>query len=216
MGKTRQGSGKLLRSSSGYTYSNNNLAHTNSFFNGNHSNYLGYISTWGNNPNMTNSNFGNLIKASNQKDSNNNRNNKSTKGPIIGKIIKNYKNNDLNCIFNMNLINPISPLNNIQDYFKNMYKIEYNSDYRPPKNKNKKENCNNAKRRKDREIKTKTNDDITQSKNTMTKTTETKTKKDNYSIDNLRYFNDCPEEIHYYIISSIQNGKNMISNLNKK
>ena len=34
--------------------------------------------------------------------------------------------------------------------------------------------------------------------------------------DNLRYFNDCPEEIHYYIISSIQNGKNMISNLNKK
>ena len=216
MGRTRQTSGKLLRSSSGYTYSNNNFAQTNSFFGGNNSNYLGYISTWGNSPNLTNCNFGNLMKASNQKDSNNNRNNKSNKGPIIGKIIKNYKNNDLNCIFNMNLIHPISPLNNIQDYFKNMYKIEYNNDYRVSKNKNKKDNCNNVKRHKRREIKTKYTDDITQSKNTMTKTSESKTKKENYSIDNLKYFNDSPEEIHYYIISSIQNAKNMVSNLSQK
>ena len=68
--KTRHASDtKLLRSSSGYSYINN-MAQTNSFFNGNHSNNLGYISTWGNSPEMTNINF----KSPNKKNSNNNNN----------------------------------------------------------------------------------------------------------------------------------------------
>ena len=219
---------KLLRSSSGYSYINN-MAQTNSFFNGNHSNNLGYISTWGNSPDMTNINYKSPNKKNN---SNNNSNkNKNNKEPIIGKIIKNYKNNDLNCIFNMNLIPPISPLNNIQDYFKNLYKIEYNSDYRIHKNKNnsniKKENHNKKRAHKERvrdgdkdrekEIKTKSNnEDYSQSKNTMTKSNESKIKKEKYSIENNKYYNDSPEEIHFYLINSIQNSKNMICNLNKK
>ena len=219
---------KLLRSSSGYSYINN-MAQTNSFFNGNHSNNLGYISTWGNSPDMTNINYKSPNKKNN---SNNNSNkNKNNKEPIIGKIIKNYKNNDLNCIFNMNLIPPISPLNNIQDYFKNLYKIEYNSDYRIHKNKNnsniKKENHNKKRAHKERvrdgdkdrekEIKTKSNnEDYSQSKNTMTKSNESKIKKEKYSIENNKYCNDSPEEIHFYLINSIQNSKNRICNLNKK
>ena len=229
MAKARHASDtKLLRSSSGYSYINN-MAQTNSFLNGNHSNNLGYLSTWGNSPDMTNINYKSPNKKNN---SNNNSNkNKNNKEPMIGKIIKNYKNNDLNCIFNMNLIPPISPLNNIQDYFKNLYKIEYNSDYRIPKNKNnsniKKENHNKKRAHKERvrdgdkdrekEIKTKSNnDDYSQSKNTMTKSNESKIKKEKCSIENNKYCNDSPEEIHFYLINSIQNGKNMICNLNKK
>ena len=227
MAKTRHASDtKLLRSSSGYSYINN-MAQTNSFFNGNHSNNLGYISTWGNSPEITNINF----KSPNKKNSNNNNNknkkNKNNKEPMVGKIIKNYKNNDLNCIFNMNLIPPISPINNIQDYFKNLYKIEYNSDYRIQKDKNnnniKKENHHiksshkERERDRDREVKTKSNnDDYSQSKNTMTKTNESKFKREKDSIENSKYSNDSPEEIHFYLITSIQNGKNMYCNLNKK
>ena len=216
---------KLLRSSSGYSYINN-MAQTNSFFSGNHSNNLGYISTWGNSPEMTNTNF----KSPNKKKTNyidKNKKNKNNKEPVIGKIIKNYNNNDLNCIFNMNVIPPNSPINNIQDYFKNLYKIEYNSDYRIQKNKNnnniKKDNHNQKEshkekdRDRDREIKTKSNnEDYSQSKNTMTKTNESKFRKEKDSIESNKFFNDSPEEIHFYIITSIQNGKNMINNLNKK
>ena len=224
---------KLLRSSSGYTYSNNtNLAQTNSFFNGNHSNQLGYISTWGNNPEWNNQNMGNILKISNQKpnnnknknNNNNNQNNqksKNNKGPFIGKIIKNYKNNDLNCIFNMNVIPPsVSPINNIQDYFKNLYKIEY-SDNRCKKMNNdnkRKENEKNNQKDKDKEVRAKVNhDDYSQSKNTMTKTSDiSKIKREKESIDAPKFYSDCPEEIHYYIISSIQNGKNMENNMNQK
>jgi hypothetical protein len=88
---------KLFRSSSGYSYINNNLFYTNSFFNGFNGdipNHLNYIPTWGNSPDFANNN-GNC-----------NSKQKNNKAPIIGKIIKNYKNNDLNCIFNMNLIPP--------------------------------------------------------------------------------------------------------------
>ena len=220
---------KLLRSSSGYSYINN-MAQTNSYFNGNQSNNLGYISTWGNSPEMTNI----IYKSPNKKNNNNNSNSKNkkrknNKEPMVGKIIKNYKNNDLNCIFNMNVIPPISPINNIQDYFKNLYKIEYNSDYRIKKDRNnskiKKDNHNikrshkerDMDRDRDREIKTKSNnDDYSQSKNTMTKTNESKFKKEKDSIENSKYSKDSPEEIHFYVITSIQNGKNMISNLNRK
>ena len=228
MAKTRHASDtKLLRSSSVYSYINN-MAKTNSFFNGNHSNNLGYISTWGNSPEMTNINY----KSPNKKNNGSNKKkNKTNKEPVIGKIIKNYKNNDLNCIFNMNLIPPISPINNIQDYFKNLYKIEYNSDYRVQKNKNnsniKKYNHNIKRSHKEsdmdrdkdgeKEIKTKSNnDDYSQSKNTMTKTNESKFRKEKDSIENHKYCNDSPEEIHFYVITSIQNGKNMICHLNKK
>ena len=167
-----------------------------------------------------------MVKTTTKKNSYNKNKNKknSSKGPLIGKIIKNYKNNDLNCIFNMNLIPPVSPINNIQDYFKNLYKIEYNSEYRVHKNKNsgeyKKENHNNLKRNKDKDKETKTksnNDDYSQSKITMTKTNESKLKKEKDSIDNMKYcISDTPEEIHFYIINSVQNGKNMILKLNKK
>lgn len=228
--RTRHASdSKLLRSSSGYSYGNgNNLAQTNSFFNANHSNQLGYIPTWGNNQDWTNNNFGNIIKIStHNKSSTTNHNNskqksknKSSKGPIIGKIIKNYKNNDLNCIFNMNLIPPVSPINNIQDYYKNLYKVEYSDNRNKKSNYENKKNTNNKKEetKDNKDTKTKaSHDEFTQSKNTMTKTSEySKIKKEKDSIDNIRYVNDCPEEIHFFIISSIQSGKNMEINLNKK
>ena len=229
---------KLLRSSSGYSSINHDLAQTNSFLNNNHSNHLGYIPTCGNNNlEWTNTNLGNIVKLSNQKKSNNSKQkNKANKGPIIGKIIKNYKNNDLKCIFNMNLMQPVTPLNNIQEYFKNLYKLEYNSDNKVKKinKKNKKEKDNNEhkekqkknekekNKQKDKEkdkeiIRTKNNDVYNESKNTMTKTTDiSKIKKEKDSIDNQKYYNDSPEEIHFYFISSIQNGKNMVYNLTKK
>ena len=222
----------MLRSSSGYSSINHNLAQTNSFFNNNHSNQLGYISTWGNNNlEWTNTNLGNIVKLSNQKKSNNSKQkNKSNKGPIIGKIIKNYKNNDLKCIFNMNLMPPVTPINNIQEYFKNLYKVEYNNDNKVKKTnkKNKKEKDSNEHKEKQEKnekeknkekeiIRTKNNDDYNQSKNTMTKTNDiSKIKKEKDSIDNQKYYNDSPEEIHFYVISSIQNGKNMEYNLIKK
>ena len=49
------------------------MAKTNSFFNGNHSNNLGYISNCGNNPDWTNINFRNVTRISNQKNSYNNK-----------------------------------------------------------------------------------------------------------------------------------------------
>ena len=228
--RTRHASdSKLLRSNSGYSYgNNNNLAQTNSFFNANHSNQVGYISTWGNNQDRTNNNLGNIIKISTQKKSNNtNHNNskqknrnKSSKGPIIGKIIKNFKNNDLNCIFNMNLIPPVSPINNIQDYYKNLYKVEYSDNRNKRNNYEHKKNINNKKEetKDNKDTKTKgSHEDFTQSKNTMTKTSDySKIKKERDSIDNLRNENDCPEEIHFFYIYSIQAGKNMEINLNKK
>ena len=158
---------KLFRSSSGYSYINNNLFYTNSFFNGDIPNQINnYLPTWNNNQE-------------------NNSKIKNSKGPIIGKIVKNYKNNDLNCIFNMNLIPPLSQVNNIQDYFKNLYKVEYNG----------KKFEKNGKKEKESE----TND----AKNLRDK--KNKEEKD-FSV----------EEIHYYYINMIQNGKNMEKKLNKK
>ena len=200
---------KLLRSSSGYSHVSN-LAQTNSFFSGKGYNQLGYISTYGNNPDLTN-NFANIIKITNQKISNNKQKSKNNKGPIIGKIIKNYKNNDLNCIFNMNLIPPSTHINNIQDYFKHLYKIEY-SDNRCKKINNNKKSSLIIEDKEKEKIKT-NNDDYTHSKNTMTKTNDiSRIKKEKESID----YNDSPEEIHFYVISSIQNSKTMENNLMKK
>ena len=140
---------KLFRSSSGYSYINNNLFYTNSFFNGfngDNPNQLNYLPTWGNNPDTTNSNVNtNENNNNNNNNKTNNSKQKNNKAPIIGKIIKNYKNNDLNCIFNMNLIPPVTSVNNIQDYFKNLYKVEYNSD-----SKNKKHE-KNLKKEKDKD-----------------------------------------------------------------
>ena len=202
---------KLLRSSSGYSYINNHLAQTNSFFNGNNLNQLnqlGYISTWGNNPNVGNNKFSNII-INNKKKNNNRQKNKNNKSPIIGKIIKNYKNNDLNCIFNMNLIQPTSQINN-QDYFKYFNKNEYETRNKKRKNKNKKESHFNEDKQKEENIKI-NNDEFSNSKNTMTKTSEISRNKKYNNI-----YNDSPEEIHFYIISYIQNGKKMEKNLVKK
>ena len=215
---------KLLRSSSGYSHINSKISQTNSFFSGNN-NKMGYVSTCGNNPDWTTKNFTNIMKGSSKKNTNskhnnnNNHNNKYSKSPVIGKIIKNYKNNDLKCIFNMNLIPPVSPINNIQEYFKNLYKVEYNNDYKIKKikNKNRKERESTGEKNKEKDEKKTNNDDYTNSKNTMTKTNDiSKIKKDKDSINIIKYCNDTPEEIHFYIISYIQNGKNMEYNLNKK
>ena len=142
---------KLLRSSSGYSHINSKISQTNSFFSGNN-NKMGYVSTCGNNPDWTTKNFANIMKGSSKKNTNSkhNNNNKYSKSPVIGKIIKNYKNNDLKCIFNMNLMQPVTPLNNIQQYFKNLYKLEYNSDNKVKKinKKNKKEKDNNEHKEK--------------------------------------------------------------------
>ena len=208
---------KLLRSSSGYSPINTNLAQTNSFFNGNGPNQLGYISTYGNNPDLTNNNISNMIRISNQKKNNNNiKHINNNKGPIIGKIIKTYKNNDLNCIFNINLIPPATHINDIQDYFKNLYKNEYSDNRYKKFNNHKKRSLVNEDKEKEKEEKI-NNDDYSHSKNTMTKTNDiSRIKKEKDSIDNVKYYNDSPEEIHFYVISSIQNGKNMENNLVKK
>ena len=130
----------------------------------------------------------------------------------------------------MNLMPPVTPLSNIQDYFKHLYKIEYNSESKENRakktnRKNKKDNDNNNEYRgkeekgrdKDRDLRTKNNDDYSQSKNTMTKTNDiSKIKREKDSIDNQKYCSDSPEEIHFYVITSIQNGKNMECNLIRK
>ena len=161
---------KLFRSMSGYSYVNNNLFYTNSFFNGDNNQITNnnYIPTWSNNPEHNNK-----IK--------------NNKGPIIGKIVKNYKNNDLNCIFNMNLIPPMSPVNNIQDYFKNLYKVEYNGKKFEKSAKKEKEKDNDINDLKDLKDKKNKDEKI-------------------FSV----------EEIHYYYINMIQNGKKMEKKLMKK
>ena len=189
---------KLFRSSSGYSYINNNLFYTNSFFNGlniDNPNQVNYIPTWGNSPEYSNNNNIN----------DNNRNSKkNNKGQIIGKIIKNYKNNDLNCIFNMNLIPPITPVNNIQDYFKNLYKVEYNNE-----TKNKKHEKNNKKEKENEGINLKIiNED--NKKGLNNKTDEIK------NINDKNIFEETVEEIHYYYVYMVQNGKNLEKKLIKK
>ena len=221
---------KLLKSSSGcsnmnskYNYSSH-LTQTNSFFKVNNTNLnkigLGYISTYGsNNTDWTNSNLGNAVILSGKKNNKNNGSkykNVNNKNNVIGKIIKNFKKNDLNCIFNVNLIPPVTSFNNIQDYFNNLYKIEYNSE-----NLNKNKDVKNSKRRnrnkekEDKGLKIRNHDDYSNNNNTITKTNEdlSKNKKDNKF---QKFCNDSPEEIHFYIISSIQNGNNMECHLIKK
>ena len=196
---------KLFRSSSGYSYINNNLFYTNSFFNGFNNdipNQINYLPTWGNNPDNTNSN---LHTNENNKNNNNNSKQKNNKNPIIGKIIKNYKNNDLNCIFNMNLIPAMTSVNNIQDYFKNLYKVEYNGDIRKKHEKNlKKEN--------------KENEGIN-----LKIINEENKKVGNNKMDEIKnnsinkdFFEESVEEIHYYYVFMIQNGKNLEKKLIKK
>ena len=184
---------KLFRSSSGYSYINNNLFYTNSFFNGFNGdipNQINYIPTWGNSPDFSNNN-GNF-----------NSKQKSNKGPIVGKIIKNYKNNDLNCIFNMNLIPP-SSVNNIQDYFKNLYKVEYSND-----NRNKKHEKNIKKEKENN------NDGIN------LKIINEENKKINGNkvndIKNKKNWEESVEEIHYYYVHMIQSGKKLEKKLFKK
>ena len=184
---------KLFRSSSGYSYINNNLFYTNSFFNGFNGdipNQINYIPTWGNSPDFSNNN-GNF-----------NSKQKNTKGPIVGKIIKNYKNNDLNCIFNMNLIPP-SSVNNIQDYFKNLYKVEYNNDNR---NKKHEKNIKKEKENNNEGINLKIiNED--NKKINANKVNEIKNKKN---------WEESVEEIHYYYVHMIQSGKKLEKKLFKK
>ena len=202
---------KLFRSSSGYSYINNNLIYTNSFFNGLNGdipNQLNYLPTWGNNPEYTNSNI-NTNENNNNNNKNNNSKQKSNKAPIIGKIIKNYKNNDLNCIFNMNLIPPVTSVNNIQDYFKNLYKVEYNGDTR-----NKKHD-KNIKKERDKENEGTNlkiiNEEQKKIGNNKVNINEIK---DNNNIKN--FCEESVEEIHFYYIFMIQNGKNLEKNLIKK
>jgi len=195
---------KLFRSSSGYSYINNNLICTNSFFNGFNGeipNQINYIPTWGNSPEYTNSNI-------NTNENNNNQNNskqKNNKAPFVGKIIKNYKNNDLNCIFNMNLIPPMTSVNNIQDYFKNLYKLEYNGD-----RKNKKQDKNSKKEKENEGINLK----IINEENKKVGNNKINETKNNNDIEGL--CESSVEEIHYYYVYMIQGGKNLETKLIKK
>ena len=184
---------KLFRSSSGYSYINNNLFYTNSFFNGFNGdipNQINYIPTWGNSPEFGNNN------------SNFNSKQKNNKGPIIGKIIKNYKNNDLNCIFNMNLIPP-SSVNNIQDYFKNLYKVEYNNENRSKK---REKNIKKDKESNNEGINLKIINEDNKRIN-ANKINE---------IKNIKNWEESIEEIHYYYVHMVQSGKNLEKKLNKK
>ena len=202
---------KLLKSLSDYSNINNHMTQINSFFKGIHSNQNGYIST----TEWTNSNLGN--KLSNQKNNSNKQSNKNNKGAVIGKIIKNYNKNDLNCIFNVNLIPPVTPISNIQDYFKNLYKVDYNSENKAKKNNVKNKKGRNENKGKNKEIRIKNIDENNHNKNTMSKTNDiSKIKKETNSMNNKKYCDDTPEEIHFYVISSIQGGKNMEYNLIKK
>jgi hypothetical protein len=184
---------KLFRSSSGYSYINNNLFYTNSFFNGFNGdipNHLNYIPTWGNSPDFANNN-GNC-----------NSKQKNNKAPIIGKIIKNYKNNDLNCIFNMNLIPP-SSVNNIQDYFKNLYKVEYNNENRNKKHeKNIKKEKDNNSEGINLKIINEDNKRIMGNKRN--------------EIKNNKNWEESVEEIHFYYVHMVQSGKNLEKKLIKK
>jgi hypothetical protein len=184
---------KLFRSSSGYSYINNNLFYTNSFFNGFNGdipNHLNYIPTWGNSPDFANNN-GNC-----------NSKQKNNKAPIIGKIIKNYKNNDLNCIFNMNLIPP-SSVNNIQDYFKNLYKVEYNNENRNKKHeKNIKKEKENNSEGINLKIINEDNKRIMGNKRN--------------EIKNNKNWEESVEEIHFYYVHMVQSGKNLEKKLIKK
>ena len=185
-------------------YSNNNLICTNSFFNGFNGeipNQINYIPTWGNSPEYTNSNI-------NTNENNNNQNNskqKNNKAPFVGKIIKNYKNNDLNCIFNMNLIPPMTSVNNIQDYFKNLYKLEYNGD-----RKNKKQDKNSKKEKENEGINLK----IINEENKKVGNNKINETKNNNDIEGL--CESSVEEIHYYYVYMIQGGKNLETKLIKK
>ena len=190
---------KLFRSSSGYSYINNNLFYTNSFFNGfgnDIPNQLNYIPTWGNSQEISNNNL----------NENNHNPKKSNKGQIIGKIIKNYKNNDLNCIFNINLIPPVTSVNNIQDYFKNLYKVEYNNE-----GKNKKHEKNNRKEKEKQGINLKIiNEDNKKDLNSKINVNQ------NDNSSSIKMSEESVEEIHYYYVYMVQNGKNFERQLNKK
>ena len=127
---------------------------------------------------------------------------KNNKGPIIGKIIKNYKNNDLNCIFNMNLIPP-SSVNNIQDYFKNLYKVEYNNENRSKK---REKNIKKDKESNNEGINLKIINEDNKRIN-ANKINE---------IKNIKNWEESIEEIHYYYVHMVQSGKNLEKKLNKK
>ena len=204
---------KLLKSLSDYSNINNHMTQINSFFKVIHPNQNGYIST----TEWTNPNLGNIVKLSNQKNNSNKQSNKNNNGAVIGKIIKNYNKNDLNCIFNVNLIPPVTPISNIQDYFKNLYKVDYNSENKAKKNNAKNKKGRNENKEKNKEIRIKNIDEYNHNINTMSKTNDiSKIKKESNSLNNKKYCDDTPEEIHFYIISSIQGGKNMEYNLIKK
>ena len=87
----------------------------------------------------------------------------------------------------MNLIPPMSPVNNIQDYFKNLYKVEYNGKKFEKSAKKEKEKDNDINDLKDLKDKKNKDEKI-------------------FSV----------EEIHYYYINMIQNGKKMEKKLMKK
>jgi hypothetical protein len=191
------------------------LTHGNSFFKVHNSNKLGYLLTYGNNnTEWSNSNIGKAMKLSGKKSNNNKiQKNKTSKADnIVGKIIKNYKKNDLNCIFNVNLIPPVTSLNNIQDYFNNLYKAEYNSENITKKKYSKNSKRRNRNKEKDeKEGKIKINDDYNHNNNTMMGTNDDASKNKNDKNILQKLCNYSPEEVHFYIISSIQNGNNMLN-----
>ena len=105
----------------------------------------------------------------------------------------------------MNLIPPMTSVNNIQDYFKNLYKLEYNGD-----RKNKKQEKNSKKEKENEGINLKI-------------INEENKKVGNNKINEINNNNDIEgicegsvEEIHYYYVYMIQGGKNLEAKLIKK
>ena len=102
----------------------------------------------------------------------------------------------------MNLIPP-SSVNNIQDYFKNLYKVEYNNENRSKKReKNIKKDKENNNEGINLKIINEDNKRINANKIN--------------EIKNIKNWEESIEEIHYYYVHMVQSGKNLEKKLNKK
>ena len=226
---------KLIRSSSGYSFANN-TGYTNSFLNGNiQYNPLGYTSTGGNLTENKIINFSNI--------SGNRTKPKITKKPIMSKITKAKKNIELNGLFHLPM-SPMSPhnINSIQDYLKNLYKYygknakkninTYKNNF-ASKNKNVFYKEKIITEPKDKKYRTKIkHDEVNNKKNSVSKNKETKNKKieknEQLKTSNNLQKNFChncgkeeriidtPEELHFYYVTNVQNGKNFQINFTEK
>ena len=223
---------KLIRSSSGYSFANN-TGYTNSFLNGNTQNTpLGYTSTGGNLTENKIIHFSNI--------SVNRTKQKLTKKHVMNKITKINKNVDMNGLFQLPISPSMSPhnINSIQDYLKNLYKYygknakkNINSYKNNPTSKNKnivyKEKI--ITEPKDKKYKTKIKHDEINRKNSVSRSKDMKNSKNENpkTPKNLQkiFCTNCgreernintPEELHFFYVANVQNGKKLANNFAEK